>query len=63
METNAVNLSLVWDCDPLRIEVKQCESPLGEHPESRAVSDYSEPSVGGRANAIGVLCGGVTAHL
>lgn len=44
METNAVNLSLVWGCDPLRIEVKQCESPLREHPERRAVSGYPEPS-------------------
>lgn len=43
METNAVNLSLVWGCDPLRIEVKQCESPQREHPERWAVSHYPEP--------------------
>lgn len=44
METNAVNPSLVWDCDPLRTEVKQCESTLREHPESQVVSDYSVAS-------------------
>lgn len=44
MEPNAANVSLACDCDPLRLEVKQCESTLREHPESRLVSDCSVPS-------------------
>lgn len=35
---------VVWDWAPLKIEVKHAERTQREHPESRAVSDYSVPS-------------------
>lgn len=35
----------MWDCSPLRIEIKDMERTVGERPERRVVSDYSEEDV------------------